>query len=123
MLTVPLIVNHKTDPDKVSGLVTSTFAYLGQTEDGHVQLMHINLVVWPNIPSPLHHQEADSDLEFVSVYDLGADNEDEDEEDDEEEEEEEGEEIDYANQDDVELSTTPTTTDDSLDNDAAAPNN
>ena len=84
MNTLPLIVNHKTDPKKVNGLLVSTYSYLGQYQDekGETQmtLVNINNVIWPELPTPLHHKETDEDLEFVSVYDPNTDEEERSEE-------------------------------------------
>ena len=77
MNTLPVIVNHKSDPKKQNGLLLSTFTYLGQYVDEKEQpqmaLQVIHQVVWPELPVPLSHQEANDDLEFVSVYDANSD--------------------------------------------------
>lgn len=76
-MNLPIIVNHVTDERKKNGVVVSTFSYLGTYNDDNgqpqVTLINVNNVIWPDLPTPLHHKEDDDSLEFVSVYDPTSD--------------------------------------------------
>ena len=88
------VVDHVSDTNKTDGLLESYQMVPVQYDNGQggVQtgFKRLNFVHWPNIPSPVVHEEWSEDLVFTNIYspddDYGEEYDDEDEEESEYEE-------------------------------------